>query len=224
MLTILDPIVSVSKVPFTPVTISKGRKYRGKGFVVSYCSSTQDFGGWRHTGYGWERNIVDTETAKIWVPELKAFRYANAKFVEADDEAAEAYVKAMFDEYCDHIVKDTINWCKNKLGNNATEIEVNQFARHVIIKNHPEIQIDDYIVDTESYLDKIEKIFAWVVTLRTQPTYLYGKHCEGGKPYSNDKYVAIARRTCTKKNLNTNPEYAAAFKKCCDKYGLVIHD
>ena len=222
MLTVLDPIFSVSKVPFAPIKVSKGRKYRGKGFVVSYCESTRDLGGWRHTGYGWERNIVDTETAKIWVPELKAFRYANAKYVEDDTEVAAEYVRAAFSDYCDYTVESIINWCKAKLGSDANETEVNQFARRVIAKNHPEINIDNYITDTETYLDKLEKIFAWVITLRTKPTFLYGRQCEGGKPYSNDKYVDIARRTCIKKQLNNNPDYEAAFRKCCEKYGLVL--
>lgn len=43
----------------------------------------------RHSGFGLEPNTYDVDYAKIWVPELGKFQYANAKYVEDDDSVSQ---------------------------------------------------------------------------------------------------------------------------------------
>ena len=195
---------------FQPVKVTGGRKYRGRGFVVSYSTSTNDYG-WRHTGYGWARNVVETTTARIWVPELGKFQYANSSYVDEDETVTETARLEALQQYCDHVVQDTINWCKSKKPG-SSEDEVLSFARNVLRKHHPEIDIDATIPDSRDAAAEIKSTIRWALTLRTRPCFMYGRMCKGGNMLSGERYVAIARKALVKRGIAAKEGFEELFK------------
>ena len=207
-----------ANVTFTPVKVVGGRKYRGTGFVVGYSTSVGDYG-WRHTGYGWARNIVETTSARIWVPELKRFKWANEKFVEVDETVSQQQRDDELQKYCDHILADTIDWCR-KTRPGVDEAEVLRFARNVLRKNHPEIDVDATIPDGRDPATEIHNTVAWALTLKTRPCWMYGRYCAGGKPLSGERYVSIARKALVKRGISSMDGFEALFKAELQKVGL----
>lgn len=215
-------------VCFVPVVVAGGRKFHGRGFKVSSSASVNDFG-WKHVPGGdgfcyWERNTVETETVKIWIPETGKFGYANAKFVELDASVAEVARELAFDKYVNSIIESTKSWCKS-VKPQADEAEILSFTRNVIRKHHPELRsfLDNILpspVDSRDITTEISKTVAWALTLRTRPCWMYGRHCAGGKPYSPAKYIDIIRKACTKRGLTLRPEFEAAFATEIKKAGL----
>lgn len=203
---------------FTPVKVTGGRKYRGSGFMVSVSSSVNDYG-WRHTGYGWARNVVETETARIWVPELRKFKYANSRFVDDDTSVTEKAREDALQDYCNMVVQDTIDWCRSKKPG-AAEDEVLSFARNVLRKHHPEIDIDHTIPDARDAGMEIKSTIKWALTLRTRPCWMYGRHCPGGKMLSGEKYVAIARKALVKRGISSKEGFEELFKAAIEAEGL----
>jgi hypothetical protein len=200
-------------VVFTAVKVEGGRKFRGRGFVVGESHST--------AFYGLAHNIVDTYIAKIWVPELGKFYYANSKYVEEDSSVSAEKCALEFKRYADHIIDDTIAWCR-KTKPEANEVEIVQFARNVLRKHHKELMdaIDSRLPDTREIGSEIEKTVAWAMTLKTQPCHMYGRFCPGGKPLSANRIVSIARKALTKKGLAENPDFEQQFENICRKNGL----
>jgi hypothetical protein len=209
-------------VVFAAVKVEGGRKFRGRGFIVGESHSTASYG-WRHTGYGWAHNIVDTYTSKIWVPELGKFCYANSKYVEEDPAVSAEECAIEFKRYADQIINDTIAWCR-KTKPEANEAEIAQFARNILCKNHKELKdaIDTRLPDTREIGTEIEKTIAWAMTLKTQPCHLYGRFCPGGKPLAPKRIVEIARKALVKKGLDKNPDFEQQFENICRKNGLTI--
>ena len=207
-------------VVFTAVKVEGGRKFRGRGFVVGESHSTASYG-WRHTGYGWAHNIVDTYTSKIWVPTLGKFCYANSKYVEEDSSVSAEECALEFKRYSDRIIDDTIAWCR-KTKPEANEVEIVQFARNVLRKNHKELieAIDSRLPDTRDIGDEISKTVAWAMTLKTQPCHMYGRFCPGGKPLAANRIVDIARKALIKKGLDKNSDFEQQFENICRKNGL----
>lgn len=203
---------------FIPVKVTGGRKYRGTGFMVSVSSSTNDYG-WRHTGYGWARNIVETETARIWVPALGKFQYANSNYVDDDISVSESDRAAALQTYCDKIVQDTLTWCQSKKPG-ASEAEVLSFARNVLRKHHPEIDIDGTIPDSRDASTEILNTIKWALTLRTRPCFMYGRHCPGGKMLSGERYVSIARKALVKRGISSKEGFEELFKAAIEAEGL----
>ena len=206
---------------FRAVKVTGGRKYRGTGFIVAVKTSS-GCAGWRHTGYGWERNWYESNTAKIWVPSLKKFQYANVNFVEDDPSVSEEDCEREFKAYQELTIEDTIAWCR-KTKPEATAAEIDAFARNVLRKHHPEMmsRIDELLPDQRQLDTEVSKTIAWAITLRTRPCFMYGRHCEGGKQYSNERYIEIARKALTKRGWTDKPEFEAVFHAECQKAGLL---
>ena len=206
---------------FAAVKVTGGRKFRGRGFIVAIKTSSGSYG-WRHTGFGWEHAYYETETAKIWVPELKRFQYANFKYVEDDASVSQAECDEQYRLYVEHTIQNTLDWCRSTKPD-ADAAEIARFARNVLRKNHPEMaaRIDEVLPDQRNLRSEIEATIKWAQTLRTRPMWMYGRMTKGGKPYSNERYVQFARSALTKKGLAAKPEFEAEFKAACERAGLV---
>ena len=202
----IDP-TTVENVDFAPVIVEKGRKWKGRGFIVAVLTSSGACG-WRHTGFGWEPNTYETETAKIWIPSEKKFGYANAKYAENDPSITKQEIDLARAEYVKQTIIDTINWCKSKQPN-ATDKQNLMFARRVLLKNHPEMQaaIDATIPDTRNLNDEIESTIQWVMNLPQK--------------HSRPKMIEIARKALTKKGLIDKEGFEACFNICCELHGLL---
>lgn len=186
-------------VKFAPVSVSKGRKYKGKGFIVATLESYGSCG-WRHTGYGWEHNTYDVQNARIWVPELKAYRYANCKYVEDDTTIPEEECQKQLEEYVNHIIRTTIEWCRSKEPFKS-DAEINRFARNVLRKNHSELMeiVDKVLPDNRDLESEIANTIAWAISLNASKR-------------KTEKRKRIAKRALTKKGLANRPEFNDKFE------------
>lgn len=205
---------------FAAVKVERGRKFKGRGFIVAVKTSSGSYG-WRHTGYGWEHAYYETETAKIWVPELKRFAYANANFVEDDTTVSPEECDRQYKLYVEHTIDSTLDWCRS-VKPEADAAEIARFARNVLRKNHPDMiaRIDEVLPDQRHLDEEVAKTIAWAMTLRTRPMWMYGRMTKGGKPYSNERYVEIARKALTKRGFADKPEFEQVFDAECAKAGL----
>jgi len=205
---------------FAAVKVERGRKFKGRGFIVSVKTSSGSYG-WRHTGHGWAHAYYETETAKIWVPELKKFQYANFNFVEDDQTVSPEECERQFKLYVEHTINSTLDWCR-LVKPDADAAEIARFARNVLRKNHPEMEarINEVLPDQRHLDDEVAKTIAWAMTLRTRPMWMYGRMTKGGKPYSNERYVEIARKALTKRGFADKPEFEQVFAAECAKAGL----
>jgi hypothetical protein len=211
---------------FVPVKVTGGRKFRGRGFVVNVRTYTGDYGWKQVAGFGglchWERNVVETEVARIWDPVAKRFGYANNAYVVADDTVTDAEAATQFAAYCEHIVHDTIEWCRTKVAPGSSETEVYRFARNVIRKNHPEINVDDYIRDQRDLATEIDGTIRWALTLKTQAVFLYGRWRGGNKPLPPERVVKVAYRALEKKGVADMPGFAAAWQAALKRFDLPL--
>ena len=217
-----------TNICFVPVKVAGGRKFRGRGFEVSSSTSVNDFG-WKHVPcadgfYCWERNIVETETVKIWVPETGRYAYANARYVENDESVAEVDRELAFDKYVNGLIESTKAWCRS-VKPELSEAEILSFARNVIRKQHPDLRefLDTVLpppADNRDVATEVAKTIAWAMTLKTRPCFMYGRMCRGGKPYSPAKYIDIAKKACTKRGLAAKPEFEQVFAAEIRKAGL----
>lgn len=199
---------------FTPVVVSRGRKFRGHGFLVatSYTSNFQ----------------YSMEVAKIWVPAEKRYAYANADFTEDDPDVDQAMAAAAFDEYTQFTIHSTIKWCRTKKPN-ASEAEILGWARTILMKHHPDMAtaIDasipapnkNLLLDSE-IREKIASTLEWAKTLRTKTVWMYGRWA-GGKPYTPDHVMECARKALTKKGLTEVEDFTHIFADECRKAGLM---
>ena len=141
---------------FEPVIVTKGRLFRGKGFRI--CNECKSYDGyyWRQAplpggGCYWTQT-AETYKAKIWVPELGKYQYANVKFVEKDSTVSDAAVQTEFAIYCEKIILDTVKFCTETLkkNNKFSRDEMLKFARNCLRKNHPEIdqETKDKVLNT----------------------------------------------------------------------------
>lgn len=205
---------------FAAVKVEGGRKFKGRGFIVAVKTSSGSYG-WRHTGFGWEHAYYETETAKIWVPELKRFQYANFKYVEDDASVTPEECDRQYKLYVEHTINSTLDWCRS-VKPEADAAEIARFARNVLRKNHPDmiVRIDEVLPDQRHLDDEVAKTIAWAMTLRTRPMWMYGRMTKGGKPYSNERYVEIARKALTKRGFADKPEFEQVFDAECKKAGL----
>lgn len=205
-----DPSVT-QPVTFKAVKVERGRKFKGTGFIVS-CISSSGCAGWRHTGYGWEHSCYETETAKIWVPSLKKFQYANMKYVEDDPSVSAKECELKFKEYADYTIHSTIEWCRGKQPS-ANELEVSRFARNVLLKHHPEIraEIDIVLPDTRDLKTEISSTIQWAKKLTDKR----------GNPVTSDMCMQICRKALTKRGLTSFAGFEETFIAECTAASLI---
>lgn len=193
------------KVTFRAVKVEKGRKFKGRGFIVSTTYSSGAIG-WKHTVHGWTPNTYESETAKIWVPELQKFQYANLKYVEDDTSVSPEECAEEFRKYQDLTIANTISWCKSKQPN-ATESQNLIFTRRVLLKNHPEMReaIDRVCPDSRDLKTEIENTIVWVNSLK--------------KRHTRPKKIQIARKALNRKGLSNRDGFEECFTILCEIYG-----
>ena len=196
---------TTEKVEFRPVKVEKGRKFKGRGFIVAIVNSSGACG-WRHGSHGWEPRTYDVDNAKIWVPELGKFQYANHKYVEDDNTVSTEECARQLDLYAKQTIASTIAWCKSKQPD-ATEDQNLMFARRVLLKNHAELAswINLACPDTRSVKDEIEKTFKWINTLP--------------KKHTRPKKIEIARRRLKKNGMSEKEGFEECFTMMCELYG-----
>lgn len=195
---------TVEEVAFRPVKVEKGRKFKGHGFIVALINKSGACG-WRHGQYSWEANTYDVDYAKIWVPELGKFQYANNKYVEDDPSVTPEECARQLDLYAKQTVASTIAWCKSKQPD-ATEAQNLVFARRVLLKNHSELAtwIEAACPDTRSVKDEVEKTFKWVNSLP--------------KKHTRPKKIEIARKALRKKGMTEKEGFDECFTMMCELY------
>lgn len=212
-----------TNVIFVPVNVNRGRKFRGFGYIVGSVEREYDYG-WKHVPggdgfYYWERNCGVSTIAKIWIPELKKFAYANSNFCETDNTLDEASIAQAQHDYIMHMIESTIQWCKSKKPN-LPVIEIHRFARNVLRKQHPEFndEINKVLPDTRSIDEEITKTLAWATTLVTRAGWIYGRLHLGGKPLSRDRKLYIAKKTLEKRGITEKPGFDSAWDIACKTF------
>lgn len=197
----------MSNFTFTPVTVTRGRKFRGRAYSL---------GDVRPGMWG-------TWNSKLWEPTEKKYVWANVDFLEEDTSATPEQVQLDKDRYVMHVIDDTIQWCRSKKPDAPTP-EVMQFARNMLHKYHPEIDEATLalqgLTDQRDLATEVEKTVSWAKGLVTRPCYMYGRFCRGGRPISDEKKVHIAYQALHKKGFTSKPEFEAAWAAALEKAGL----
>lgn len=187
-MTTLSDAISACSFHFTPVRVSRGRKFKGFAYDLGVEYS-----------HAVAYNVMSYST-KMWDPSTKSFVYANPDFCVKDNSITDEEINAAKLEYVKSTIESTIAWCKSKSPNEA---EAMKFARNVLRKHHPEMIacIDVYLPDNRDVVSEIEKTLQWAANLKTRECWMYGKHCPGGKPLSNERKVTIALKALTKRGV-----------------------
>lgn len=199
---------------FTPVIVSRGRKFRGRGFMVSTSFTT---------GLHYEMDV-----AKIWIPDEKRYGYANADYAEDDPDVDPTMTASAFAEYTEFTINSTIEWCRSKKPG-ASDAEIKGWARAILLKYHPDMSsaIDAAIPPPNKNLllddeirEKIASTLEWAKTLRTKTVWMYGRWV-GGKPYTPERVMECARKALAKKGLTEVEDFTHIFADECRKAGLM---
>lgn len=192
----------MSNLIFKPVVINRGRKFRGKAFFLGITTE-------RAVAYN-----VSSWSTKLWEPVSKRFVYANPDFCEDDTSFDEFLCQQAREEYVRHVIDGTIAWCRAQKPE-ADDREVFRFARNVLKKHHPEMleEINSALPECVNIREAISDTLTWASKLVTRPCFMYGRYCPGGKPYSLDRQLAVARRALEKKGLTNHPEFEEAWNQ-----------
>lgn len=120
-----------------PVAVQGGRKFKGKGFAVGVRNRDASDLYWNGQDNEWTEAIIyDPTTGKI--------NYANIKFCKVDTSVSNERCVEAFKKYCEDKVRSTLEWCKSK-DPNKSEFELQRWAKNIIKKYHPYIDVDKYI-------------------------------------------------------------------------------
>lgn len=164
---------------FHPVHVTGGRKFRGFGYVIGYIP-----GGKYQISLSY--SVPTDNRAKIWDPVNKKIEIVTERYVhELNDtktnELGDTY-QTHYMEYVQHLINDTLSWCKTKV---ATEAEAIKFARACLIKHHRDMidEIDRLLPDQRDVVEEIEKALDYAIRWRNFKT---------GKPATPKKTVQLA--------------------------------
>jgi len=113
-----------------PVEVTGGRKFRGKGFVVSTEWKSGSF-----SYYGDESEWTD---AKIYIPSTGKTAVANIKYCKVDPSVSAQDCVDAFEKWSRAEIESVMNWCQSKKPN-ASQAELASWAMSIIKKHHPEI-------------------------------------------------------------------------------------
>ena len=192
---------------FTPVLISRGRKFRGKAYFL---------GDVRCGSFG-------NQNAKLWDPAAKRYVWANVDFCDEDESVTPEQVATDKEAYSKAVIEDTIKWCR-ECKSGAPEDEVMQFARNVLRKYHPEIDESKLVAndlgDRRDLSIEVEKTLNWAIQLTTRPCWMYGHYCKGGRPLPTEKKIRIAYKSLTKKGLTQKADFEAVWTFLLSMMGL----
>lgn len=192
-------------INFTPVEVTGGRKFKGFAY---------DLHRYYERSYGYAGSgvfpLTTTTSATLWDPVSCSKVYANEKFVNEVKRDSDIVLSDKA-EYIRKIIQDTVDWC---LSNGTDEKSSIQSARNILMKKHPYLRdvIPEVIPDTRNIFDEVKKTLTWAMGLKTKPTYLYGRHCPGGKDLPTKKKVNIALMALKNKGIATDTdEFKAAW-------------
>ena len=151
-------------VKVAPVEVNGGRKFRGKGFVMSTELKSGSF------SYG--RDESEWTDAKIYVPSTGKTEVANVKYCKVDPSVSAQECVDAFEKYSRAEIVSVMNWCQSKRPN-ASHAELASWAMNVIKKHHPEIpdaQIKNVLgITTQSQQDaaaaKVKSTVNWAIGL-----------------------------------------------------------
>lgn len=206
-----------SDIAFVPVRVSRGRKFRGDAYRLA--------GGYVYTR-GYANSGIDprrsTFYAKLWDPASKQTAYCNEDFLEdrtVPQETFEADMKA----YADFVISSTVEWCRSKRPS-ASEAELDSFVRSVLLKCHPELRerIESEYPDGRSAFEEVRKTLEWASGLVSRPAVIYGRRCEGGKPYPPRKKVRIAYKALRRKRVTALPGFDEAWELCLTVFAMPV--
>ena len=208
MFTVTTALANTTDITFTPVMVTRGRKYRGFAYSIGGMTVSQP--AWNVTCY----------TSRLWDPQTKKFVYANTNFLEdVTDHTKHDQLLVDKAAYLTDQLNNTIEWCKSQKTDND---EAMRFARNIFRKRNPEmLKIFDelvYVKDTRDVAAEIDKLLNWAMGLKTRACWMYGKFCPGGKDLPDSKKLSIARKSAETKGLTK----LAMFEECWN-LALTIH-
>lgn len=210
MLTVTTALANTTDITFIPVTVTRGRKYRG--FAYSIGGTTVSQPAWNVTCY----------TSRLWDPQSKKFVYANSDFLEdAADHIKPDQLLADKAAYLTDQLNNTVEWCKSQKtdGNEAM-----QFARNIFRKRNPELlKIFDelvYVKDTRDVAAEIDKLLNWAMNLKTRPCWMYGHWCNGGKDLPVSKKLDIAYKSAQTKGLTKLEKFVECWNQAITSRGF----
>ena len=160
-----------------PVIVTGGRKFKGKGFAISWedCSGNDSYvptfnsnGSIAHN-YEYYHRDDEWTNAIIYDPVTKKIHKANIKFCEVDASVTNEQCVEAFKEYCEDKVRDTIAWCRSK-DPKKSDFEIRRWAKNIIKKYHPTIDVDKYITFDQKELDnansnRVASTVDWAMSL-----------------------------------------------------------
>ena len=160
-----------------PVIVEGGRKFKGKGFAISWedCSGNDNWvpcilpsGRIAHDYDYYHRNDEWTN-AIIYDPASKKIQKANIKFCRVDTSVSNDQCVEVFKQYCEDKVESTIAWCRSK-DPKKSDFEIKNWAKNIIKKYHPWIEIDKYITFDQKDIDnatsnKVASTVDWAISL-----------------------------------------------------------
>lgn len=143
-------------MPFVPVTVNGGKKFRGKGFVVDIVEKEGSF------GYGDESYWNE---AKLYCPtESSKFSNANIKYCKLDTEISPEECKRMQETYFEEKVNSTLDWCRSK-DPSKSEAQIKSWAASICKKYIPGIDITKYFGIADIDADKARSTAEWACSL-----------------------------------------------------------
>lgn len=192
---------------FIPVKIERGRKFRGMAYLLSGEIECRG-------------NCYTYDSAKLWDPDSKKIVYANLEFCN-DVTMPDAEIQAAKEEYVTCTIDSTVQWCRSTKPNLSQE-ELEKFARNVLLKHHADMKpvIDEVLPDKRDVGAEVQKTLNWAMTLKTQPCWIYGRWCAGGKPLPDDRKVHAAWKALHNKGIDKLDGFEDAWTMACSVMGL----
>lgn len=196
----------MENICFTPIEVSRGRKFKGKGYLVGS-------GG---VSCNWAYSIVN---AKIWDPASKSIVFANQDFVEDDSSIPPEQIEADKQAYINFVIDDTARYCRSK-SSDPNSPATEKWIRNSLLKKLPKEIVDKAFPDNINVAEEVEKTIRWASTLTTRPMMMYGRACKGGKPYSRTRKAEIAYKHLRSKGITHKPEFDACWAMWTNVFNL----
>ena len=142
-------------MPFVPVIVNGGKKFKGKGFVVDIIEKEGSF------SYG----DAQWSEAKLYCPtEIELFASANLKYCKLDDSITPEECKRMQNAYFTEKVNSTLEWCRQKDPSKSEE-QLKSWAASICKKYIPGIDIQKYFGIADINADKARSTAEWACGL-----------------------------------------------------------
>ena len=131
-----------------PVIVEGGRKFKGKGIAISIQEHFANDYYTTDTDASWFNAVIyDYVNDKIG--------YAQIKFCKIDTSMSNEECLKIFEQYCKDKVRKTLEWCKSK-DSSKSDFELRRWAKNIIKKYHPYIDVDKFITFEQKELDSAD--------------------------------------------------------------------